>query len=123
MICAEEAQKDIAQILGVTPTQVTPPTWVDHVYSCQYVYPNGVITLSVKELSSTPETKAYFDGLGAAQGRRPGTIELGDGAFHTTTAASSCARTYKVLDIDVSRVPARFGKEKLDTSAGGAQRR
>ncbi len=113
MVCAEEAQKDIAQALGITPTQVTTPTWVDHVYSCQYVYPNAVITLSVKELSSAAETRAYFDGLGTALGRRSVSIELGDGAFRTRNGSVVARKDYKVLEIDVARVPAQFGRFDL----------
>ena len=113
MICAAEAQKDIAQGLGVTATRVTPPTWVDHVYSCQYVYPNGAITLSVKELSTVDETKAYFDQLGVTLGRRPGSVALGQGAFHSTNGSIVVRKDYKVLEIDVSQLPKRFGKFNL----------
>jgi len=48
----------VATALGVEPTEVSTPTWVDHVYSCQYVYPSGVMPVSVKELSSRAETSA-----------------------------------------------------------------
>jgi hypothetical protein len=113
MVCADEAQKDIAQILGVTATRVTTPTWVDHVYSCQYVYPNAAITLSVKELSTVAETKAYFDQLGQTLGRRPGSLELGQGAFHSTNGSIVVRKDYKVLEVDVSQVPERFGKVDL----------
>ena len=48
-VCAGEAQKDIGETLGVTAV-VQTPTWVDHLYSCRYQYPNGSMVLSVKEL-------------------------------------------------------------------------
>src|SRR4029079_6650074 len=49
MVCSEEAQGDIAASLGVKAT-VSAPTWIDDVYSCKYAYPDGTMTLSVKEL-------------------------------------------------------------------------
>lgn len=110
MVCSDEAQEDIADALGVTPTRVTTPTWVDHVYSCQYVYPNGVLTLSVKELSSAAETQTYFDERGATLDRLPESVVLGQGAFHTANGSFIVRKDYKVLEVDVSGLPKEFGK-------------
>ena len=61
MVCASEAQEDIATNLGnVQPTTVTTPTWKDSVYSCRYVYPSGAVTLSVKELRNAAATHALL---------------------------------------------------------------
>src|SRR2546423_534010 len=68
MVCAPEAQKDIASALGVATTGVTEPTWLDHLYSCTYMYPDGSMALSVKELSSRAQTSAYFASLRAQLG-------------------------------------------------------
>ena len=70
MVCESETQAEMVQSLGVQPTQVTTPTWADHRYSCRYVYPEGSIVLSVKEMSSDAETNAYYDGLGTQLGWR-----------------------------------------------------
>lgn len=110
MICATEAQRDIAESLGVTPTRLTPPTWVDHVYSCTYVYPNGSFTMSVKELSNLAETKAYFDQLGVRLGRKGDSIALGQGAFATADGSVVVRKDFKVLYVDVSKLPATFGQ-------------
>jgi hypothetical protein len=110
MICAPEAQRDIAESLGVTPTRVTTPTWVDHVYSCTYVYPNGSFTMSVKELSNLDETKAYFAALGTRLGREPGSIALGQGGFTTTDGSVVVRKDFKVLDVDISKLPDPFGQ-------------
>ena len=59
MVCAKEAQTELVGSLGATPVQVTTPTWVDHVYACQYVYANGTVSLTVKELDSAKQTTAY----------------------------------------------------------------
>ena len=110
MVCAPEAQAEMAQSLGVQPVQVTAPTWVDHLYSCRYVYPDGSFALSVKELSSTAETTAYYDGLGAQLGRRPDRIALGQGAFLTTNGSLVVRKNYKVMLVDASQLPAQFGQ-------------
>ena len=59
MVCAPEAQREIAAALGVT-AHVQTPTWSGHVYTCRYMYPNGAFVLSVKELSSWSQTLCIF---------------------------------------------------------------
>ena len=63
MVCAPETRQEIARVLGVRAS-VTPPTWFAHAYPCRYRYPNGEFVLTVKELSSWPQTVAYFTALG-----------------------------------------------------------
>jgi hypothetical protein len=110
MVCAKEAQAALAVNLGVTPVQVSTPTWVDHLYSCQYVYPVGLFSLSVKELDSAKQTTTYFDGLGALFGRRPGRLAVGQGAYVTTDGSIVVRKDWKVLYVDVSHLPAEFGQ-------------
>lgn len=109
MICEPEAQKDIAGNVGLEASQVTAPTWVDHLYSCSYVYPTGTMTVSVKELSSEAETTAYFDSLGTLLGRRPGPASLGKTAFFTDTDSLVLRKDFKVLYVDLTQIPAKFG--------------
>ena len=113
MVCAVEAQKDIRQALGVGVTAVSAPTWVDHVYSCTYEYPDGSYTLSVKELDSAQQTKSYFEQLGTQLGRRPGKVALGEGAFLTTDGSLVARKDWKVLVVDASKLPAQFGQPPL----------
>jgi hypothetical protein len=119
MICEKEAQDDIAASLGVKVTSVTTPTWADHVYSCTYVYPTARITLSVKEMSTTPETTAYFDARAKALGQRSGRVAIGQGAFQTTNGSVVVRKDWKVLTVDISKVPASFG-EPPENAAGVA---
>ena len=112
MICAAEAQKDLAKSLGITASTVTTPTWVDHVYSCRYVYTNASIGLSLKELDSAAQTTRYFDGLGRQLGRTE-SLAMGEGAFLTNTGSMVVRKDWKVLHIDVSQVPATFGQNSL----------
>lgn len=109
MVCEPEAQRDIAGSIGVTPTQVTSPTWVDRIYACNYVYPDGVISLSVKEFDNLLATVSYFDRLGSRLGERPDPPALGDGAFVTTDGSVVVRKDDKVLDVDISHLPVQFG--------------
>ena len=115
MICQREAQDDIARNLGnVRPTSVTAPTWTNAVYSCQYVYPSGVVTLSVKELPDASATKAYFQGLEQSLGRRGGKLGLAGGAFRALDGSVIVRKDTKVLDVDVSKLSAPLGVPPMD---------
>jgi len=122
MVCAPEAQKDLASALGVATTAVTDPTWVDHVYSCRYVYPDGTMTLSVKELSSRTATTAYFKSLHAQLGEAEHLSGVAQGAFVTTNGSLVVRKDYKVLLVDTSGLPEPFGSghETRDQVALGA---
>jgi hypothetical protein len=112
MICADEARKDIAtKAVGVDTVRPLNAKWSNHVYSCDYLYRGGVkMTLSVKEMSSAAETTAYFDALGKKLGRGADLRELGEGAYQTRNGSAVVRKDYRVLLVDVSRLPARFGK-------------
>jgi hypothetical protein len=121
MVCAPEAQKDIAKFLGQPTTAVTAPTWLDHRYSCQYTYPNGVIALSVKELSNKAETTAYFSNLRAQLGEQEHLKGFAQGAFVTTNSSLVLRKDYKVLLVDTSELPKQFGSPpqgKKDVAIG-----
>jgi hypothetical protein len=107
-VCASEAQRDIAETLGVKAV-VQSPTWVDHLYSCQYQYPDGSMVLSVKELSSWAQTKAYFAMLGQQLGDTGALGNLGQGAFTTSNGSVVVRKDWKVLLVDISGLPAQFG--------------
>ena len=111
MVCAPEAQKAIYQsATGVHTIAPVKPTWVDHVYACDYVYPGGAkITLSVKELANKEETTAYFDSLATKLTRTTDDNSLGVPAFHVRDGSLVTRKDFKVLLIDVSKLPAKFG--------------
>jgi hypothetical protein len=108
MVCASEAQQKAAAVMGVTAV-VKTPVWSEHLYSCQYTYPNGAFTLSVKELSSWQQTLSYFKGLGSKLGRSKTLYELGQGAFQVQDGSVVVRKDWKVLLVDVSGLPSRFG--------------
>jgi hypothetical protein len=108
MVCAREAVKEIDSALGETAS-VSRPTWVDHRYSCRYGYPTGSMGLSVKELSSWAQTKAYFNSLATTMGKSRNLSGLGQGAFQTTDGSVVVRKDWKVLLVDTSGLPAQFG--------------
>ena len=108
MPCAHEASKEIASALGQTAT-VSDPTWVDHLYACTYQYPTGAMTLSIKELSSWPQTLAYFGSFGAQTGKSRTLNGLGQGAYQTKDGSVVVRKDWKVLLVDPTRLPAQFG--------------
>ena len=114
MVCAPEAQSELATALGVAPTQVTTPTWADHTYSCTYVYPNGSFTLQVKELDSAALTTGYFNSLAALLGRQPTRLALAAGAVITTNGSVVPRKDWKVLLVDVTHLPPSFGQPPQD---------
>ena len=109
MICESEVKKDLAALLGTQITKPLTPKWVGHVYSCDYTYGNAVLTLSVKELADTAETDAYFASLATKLGKTENIKGLGQGAFTTKNLSAVVRKDYKVLLVDISKLPAQFG--------------
>jgi len=109
MICAPEAQTELAELLGVHTTQPVVPTWTGHTYSCKYTYRNAVLALSVKEFSNQTETDDYFRSLAHRLGQTQRLKGLGQGAFTTRNLSVVVRKDYKVLLVDTSGLPTQFG--------------
>jgi hypothetical protein len=109
MICRFEAVQEIDSAFGQKAI-VSAPTWADHLYACRYGYPAGSMVLSVKELSSWGQTKAYFQQLAHQMGHARTIQGLGQGAFQTTDGSMVVRKDWKVLLVDTSRLPAQFGR-------------
>jgi len=117
-ICATQARQEIAASLGEA-ADISTPNWsvAQHLYSCEYRYSTGSFTLSMKELSSWPETYAYFDSLHTQLGTScPEPVSgscvlqnLGQGAYQTTDGSVVVRKDWKVLLVDISGLPAQFG--------------
>jgi hypothetical protein len=108
MVCAPKAQRELADVLGVT-ADVQTPTWISHRYACRYQYPGGTMVLSVQELSSWPKTLGYFAALGRQMGDTGPLGNLGQGAFTTSDGSVVVRKDWKVLDVDISGLPSQFG--------------
>jgi hypothetical protein len=109
-ICATEAREGIASTLGEV-ANISPPAWsaAQHLYSCDYRYPSGSFTLSMKELSSWAQTYAYFDSLQTQLGNTGNLPNLGQAAFQSPNGSVVVRKDWKVLLIDASALPAQFG--------------
>ena len=115
MICQREAQDDIARNLGnVRPTTVTAPTWNNAVYSCQYVYPSGVVTLSVKELPERVVHEGLLPGTREDAGAAGPEARPRGGAFRALDGSVVVRKDTKVLDVDVSKLSAPLGVPPQD---------
>ncbi len=114
-ICADQAKQEIASALGETAS-ISKPTWVDHLYSCRYVYPTGSMALSVKELSSWSQTKAYVKMLAHQMGGSRSLFGLGQAAVQTPSGSVIVRKDWKVLLVNPAGLPGQFGKPP--TSAG-----
>jgi hypothetical protein len=113
LVCSDEAEQDITEALAVAPQGIDTPTWSDHVYSCRYRYAGGAFTLSVKELSSVPETTAFFDETARRLGSAHTLDGLGEGAFVTANGSVVVRKDFKVLVVDDSALPAGLGTPPL----------
>jgi hypothetical protein len=110
MICEPEAKQEIADsATGVDTIKPLKPVWKNHIYSCDYVYPNGTMTLSVKELDNAADTTAYFNMLAQKLGKSKVDYNIGQGAFTTNNGSLVARKDYKVMLVDVSKLPAKFG--------------
>jgi hypothetical protein len=116
MVCSSEAQRELAAALGLRTTSVSTPTWLHDTYSCRYQYGNGAFRLSVKELSSWPQTFAYYRGLGGQFGRTRSFENLGQGAFSETDGSVVVRKDWKVLTVDITGLPAQFGVPPTSSS-------
>jgi len=108
MVCQPKAQEEIDEALGVT-SSIDSPRWLNHLYSCHYIFPEGAFLLSVKELSNWSQTLGYFHGLGANLGSSHRIYNLGQGAFQTNSGTVVVRKDWKVLAVDVSSLPPQFG--------------
>jgi hypothetical protein len=107
-VCSSKARGQIDQVLGVTAS-VQDRSWVNHLYTCNYVYTGASFQLSVKELSSWPETYAYYNGLGKEFGNAESLGNLGQGAFRAANGDVVVRKDWKVLLVNIAGLPSQFG--------------
>jgi hypothetical protein len=113
MVCASEAQGDIAVALGIAAQRVEAPTWQDRVYTCRYVYAGGSFVLSVKELNNALKTTDYFQELEKKLGNVQNVDGLGQGGFITPNGSVVVRKDFKVLLVDDSALPATLSSPPL----------
>lgn len=113
IVCRQEAQGDIGELIGVEATQVGPLQYADHVSTCRYAYPDGAFTLSVQDLPNDITTTDAYDALATKLGRVD-VIDLPNAdAFSTTDGSVVLRKDTKVMLVDVTRLPAMFGNPPI----------
>jgi hypothetical protein len=95
--------------LGVKTTQTPTATWADRTYTCKYVYDQGMMVLSVKQLADAAATDAYVAAAQAEVGNPPTTNVLGNAGFAAPDGSMYVRKDFKVLHVDVSGLPATLG--------------
>ncbi len=108
MICRPETETKLEGVVGVSAA-VSRPTWVQHLYSCDYRYANGTMVLSVKEVSSWRQTMAYFAMVAKTLGKVTNLPNLGQGAFQGHAGSVVVRKDWKILLVNVADLPNRFG--------------
>lgn len=113
MICADEAQGEIAATVGAQPTEPVSPIWSDLTYSCRYIYRDGQMVLSVKELPDKAATDRDFSARAQQLGSRRPLHHIGDDAFVASNDSVVIRKDNKVLSVDVSNLPQSFGNPPI----------
>jgi hypothetical protein len=112
MICADEAQEDLAGVLAVN-AKVSTPKWRDRIYSCTYRYPTGSFNISVTELPKIALAKAEFLRLAADPSVTQPDLHMADGAFLRGDGSIAVRTDRRILEIDPTNLPMQFAKLKL----------
>jgi hypothetical protein len=117
MVCSSEAVGKIDEILG-EPAKVSDPTWVNHLYSCDYAFGGATMVLSVKELSSWSQTIGYFRSLETPLKKKMTLYGLGQGAFNTRVGSVVVRKDWKVLVVDVAALPKSLAATSTASNIG-----
>jgi hypothetical protein len=83
------------------------------VYRCTYPFTGGPLLLSVRELADARDTTDYFAAARAAAVGSTDMPDLGDAAFATADGSVYVRKDFKVLKVDVSKLPAAVGTAPL----------
>jgi hypothetical protein len=119
MVCEAEAREEVAKALGTTATATG--SWAAPVFTCTYVLPAGTMVLSVRELTSAAETTAYFTSAQDAATSATKVPEVGDAAFAVADGSVYVRKDFKVLHVDVTKLPAFFGQPPISRAAAGVR--
>jgi hypothetical protein len=99
--------------VGLTLQRPATPAWAAPVYRCTYPFTAGPLVLSVWELATAADTTAYFTAVRAAESGSTDLADLGDAAFATTDGSVYVRKDFKVLKVDVSKLPTSVGAESI----------
>jgi hypothetical protein len=104
--CGDEAFSDVADALGLTAAPLAP-TWTAPTYSCRYVYPTGVMVVSVTDNASpAAATTAFTAGRPSDAATIPA---VGQDAYARADGSAVVRKDSQILTVDVSGLPDPFG--------------
>ncbi|MFK0192986.1 hypothetical protein [Kitasatospora sp. NPDC090308] len=109
MICNPYFRQELAGALGTDIDRPLAPSWEKRVYSCEYHYPAGSMTLSVKELPDPATALAQYDGLRGSAGAVTDLNGLGEAAYKRADGTTVVRKDGFVLTVDVAKLPETFG--------------
>jgi hypothetical protein len=121
MICAPEAQGEVGQTLGMTASHPATGAWTAPVYSCTYTFPAGEVVLSVRELTDAAQTTAYFTSVQKKAGTAIQVPDLGEAAFAAADGTVYVRKDFKVLQVDVTKLPAFVGQPPISRTAAAVR--
>ena len=120
LICSDEAGADIEKSIGISTTQPVTPSFEQQVYSCRYIYDGGTMVLSVREYADKAATDTGWAADRTSAAPATDLPAIGDAAFAGPDGSVFVRKDAKVLHVDVSGLPPRFGIPSR-TKAGIAQ--
>lgn len=112
MICGAETRSTIQKVLGLTTAPTSAATWRDHLYTCTYRLPVGILTVSVKQSPNPTAAKAYFHTHRATLGTTETLDGLGQGSYGAKTGTVVLIKDSDTLTVDATALPAVFGKQQ-----------
>jgi hypothetical protein len=116
MICADEAQGDVAGVLAAR-AKVSKPTWRDRTYSCTYRYPSGSFDISVVEYPTIPAATTGYATLAADPKVSDPDLGMADASFARADGSLVLRQDRRIVEVDPTHLPARFSKLELAPAA------
>lgn len=126
MICSVDVAGAVNRNLGLRAMPPRISKWADRTYTCGYTLPGGTLKLSVKDLTSLPAGRAWFEAL---RNRLPhsttihGLDALGFPAFESSSGGAVFLKDGKTLWVDATHVPAALipaGSTRMGVAYGVA---
>ena len=120
MICGPETVKNVTTLMGLGTPAPTRATWADHLYTCTYQLPGGLLVLSVKESTGPATARGYFNALRPRLGHTTavtGLAGLGLPAYENTTGQVVFLKDNATLQVDATALPPRVGPQNTTRAA------
>jgi hypothetical protein len=112
MVCSDEIHTAVAQTFEQPAVADGNSTWSDQLFTCTYALEGGPLVLSVKDTTTGPTGRAYFDALRASDGMPPlltGLKAFGLPSYETSTGRVVFLKDGKTLVVDAQGLPVVAG--------------